>query len=138
MPVSLRACSGREPAEATARTTNDPLFSCRAARSPNPERLAQPKLPRSVGKYLHIHGGNRNAENRRFHPPPQREIIQQSLDEIAAEVGTALREAHLDFPVFLTVPNSGNSLATMATPLDPSYGDLSMRPPSFVASLDSD
>jgi hypothetical protein len=58
-------------------------------------------------------------------PDAQREIIQQSLDEIAAEVGIALREARLDFPVFLTVPNSGDSLATMACPLDPSDSDWS-------------
>ena len=55
----------------------------------------------------------------------QREIIRQSLDEIATEVATALRDAHLDFPVFLTVPNSGEFLATMACPLDPSDGDWS-------------
>ena len=55
----------------------------------------------------------------------RREIIRQSLDEIAAEVATALREAHLDFPIFLTVPTSGDSLATMACPLDPSDGDWS-------------
>ncbi len=55
----------------------------------------------------------------------QREIIRESLNEIAAQVGTALREAHLDFPVFLTVPNSGESLATIATPLDPSDADWS-------------
>ena len=54
-----------------------------------------------------------------------REIIRQSLEEIAAEVATALREAHLEFPVFLTVPNSGDSLATMACPLDPSDEDWS-------------
>ena len=53
----------------------------------------------------------------------QREIIRRSLDEIAAEVAISLREAHLDFPVFLTVPNSGDSLATMACPLDPSDSD---------------
>src|SRR6476659_2152125 len=58
-------------------------------------------------------------------PDAQREIIRQSLDEIAAEVGTALCEAHLAFPVFLTVPNSGESLATMACPLDPSDADWS-------------
>jgi hypothetical protein len=58
-------------------------------------------------------------------PDAQREIIQQSLNEIAAEVATALRDADLDFPVFLTVPNSGDSLATFATPLDPSNGDWS-------------
>ena len=55
----------------------------------------------------------------------QREIIRLALDELAAEVGTALREAHLDFPSFLTVPNSGHSIATFATPLDPSDSDWS-------------
>jgi hypothetical protein len=53
-------------------------------------------------------------------PDAQREVIRQSLDDLANEVAIALREAHLDFPVFLTVPNSGESLATMACPLDPS------------------
>ena len=33
----------------------------------------------------------------------QREIIKLALDEIATEVGTALRDAHLDFPVYITV-----------------------------------
>ena len=58
-------------------------------------------------------------------PDAQREIIRQSLDEIAAEVGTALRDAHLDFPVYLTVPTSGDLLATMACPLDPSDSNWS-------------
>ena len=58
-------------------------------------------------------------------PEAQREIIKLALDEIAAQVGTALRDARLDFPVFLTVPNSGESLATMACPLDPSDSDWS-------------
>ena len=58
-------------------------------------------------------------------PDAKRAIIRNSLNEIAAEVGTALRDAHLDFPVFLTVPNSGESLATMASPLDPSHEDWS-------------
>jgi hypothetical protein len=58
-------------------------------------------------------------------PDAKREIIRQSLDEIATEVGTALRDARLDFPVFLTVPNSGHSVATMACPLDPSDSDWS-------------
>ena len=55
----------------------------------------------------------------------QREIIRLTLDELAAEVATALRDASLDIPVFLTVPNSGDSLATMASPLDPSNEDWS-------------
>jgi hypothetical protein len=55
----------------------------------------------------------------------QRSVIRQSLDEIAAEVGTALRNAGLTFPVYITVRNSGDSLATIATPLDPSDGDWS-------------
>ena len=58
-------------------------------------------------------------------PDAQREVIRQSLDEIAAQVATSLRDAHLDFPVYITVPNSGDSLATMACPLDPSDGDWS-------------
>jgi hypothetical protein len=52
-------------------------------------------------------------------PDAQQEIIRLALDELAGEIGVALREEHLDFPVFLTVPNSGESLATMACPLDP-------------------
>ena len=56
-------------------------------------------------------------------PEARRAVIQQSLNQIAAEVGTALREAQLDFLVFLTVPSSGNSIATMACPLDPSDED---------------
>ena len=43
-------------------------------------------------------------------PDAQREIIRQSLDEIAADVATALRDACLNFPVFLTVPNWGTRL----------------------------
>jgi hypothetical protein len=58
-------------------------------------------------------------------PDTQREVIRLTLDEIATEVGTALRKAHLDFPVYLTVPNYGPSIATIATPLDPSDGDWS-------------
>jgi hypothetical protein len=56
-------------------------------------------------------------------PEAQREIIRLTIGEIAAEVGTALRDAHLDFPVYLMVPNSGSSVARMACPLDPSDGD---------------
>ena len=55
----------------------------------------------------------------------KRAVIKLALDEIASGISVALRDAHLDFPVFLTVPNSGDSLATMACPLDPSDGDWS-------------
>jgi hypothetical protein len=58
-------------------------------------------------------------------PEARREVIRRALDEIATEVAVALREAHLDFAVFLTVPTSGDSLATMASPLDPSDEDWS-------------
>jgi hypothetical protein len=34
----------------------------------------------------------------------QRSIIRQSLDEIAADVGTALLKANLTFPIGLTTP----------------------------------
>jgi hypothetical protein len=58
-------------------------------------------------------------------PDAQREVIRPALDDIASEIGISLRDARLDFPVYLTVPNSGESLATMACPLDPSDGDWS-------------
>jgi len=50
----------------------------------------------------------------------QRKIIKASLNEIANEVGMIMRDEGLGFPVYITVRNSGDSLATIATPLDPS------------------
>ena len=50
----------------------------------------------------------------------QREIIRQSLDEIANDIGTAMRDVGLTFPVYITVRNSGDALVTIASPLDPS------------------
>jgi hypothetical protein len=55
----------------------------------------------------------------------QREVIRLALDDIAVQVGTAHREAGLDFPVLLTVPGSGNSLVTLACALDPSEEEWS-------------
>jgi hypothetical protein len=53
----------------------------------------------------------------------QRDMIRQSLDEIANDVGMELRDAGLHFPVYISVRNSGDSLATIATPDDPSTKD---------------
>jgi hypothetical protein len=55
----------------------------------------------------------------------KREIIRGCLSEIIVEVGNRLREAGLSCPVFLTVPNSGDAIVMMATPLDPSDADWS-------------
>ena len=55
----------------------------------------------------------------------KREIIRDYLGEIVGEVGNRLREAGLNCPVFLTVPNSGDAIVMMATPLDPSDADWS-------------
>ena len=49
----------------------------------------------------------------------QRDIIRQSLNEIANDLSMEMRDAALDFPVYMTVPNGGHSLATIATPRDP-------------------
>jgi hypothetical protein len=54
-----------------------------------------------------------------------RSIIRESLDEIANDIGAAMRDAHLSFPVGLTTPNSGSSIVTMVTPVDPSDDDWS-------------
>ncbi len=52
-----------------------------------------------------------------------RAIIRQSLDEMATEFGAALRDAALVYPVFVTVPHSGDALATIASPVDPPNDD---------------
>ena len=53
----------------------------------------------------------------------QRDIIRQSLDAIANDIGMAMRDVGLTFPVYITVRNSGDALVTIATPLDPSDAD---------------
>ena len=55
----------------------------------------------------------------------QRDIIRESLNEIANDISMAMRDEGLHFPVYITVRNSGDSLATIATPLDPSDHDWS-------------
>jgi hypothetical protein len=50
----------------------------------------------------------------------KREIIRDCLNEIIIVVESRLRAAAVSVPIFLTVPNSGASIVTMATPLDPS------------------
>ena len=55
----------------------------------------------------------------------QRDIIRESLNEIAADIGMAMRDEGLHFPVYITVRHSGDLLATIATPLDPSDDDWS-------------
>ena len=50
----------------------------------------------------------------------QRDIIRQSLDEVANDIGMAMRDVGLTFPLYITVRNSGDALVTIATPLDPS------------------
>ena len=53
----------------------------------------------------------------------QRDIIRQSLDQIASDIGMAMRDVGLTFPVYMTVRNSGDALVTIATTLDPSSAD---------------
>ena len=60
-----------------------------------------------------------------FYPRSSTGGTQTRSNEIAAEIGVALRDAGLDFPAYLTVPNSGDALATVACPLDRSDEDWS-------------
>src|SRR4051794_17648370 len=53
----------------------------------------------------------------------QRDATRQSLDEIANDIGMAMRDVDSNFPVDITVRNCGGSLVTIATPLDPSVED---------------
>jgi len=50
----------------------------------------------------------------------EREIIRDSLSEIALDVKSRLREADLRYPVYLSVPLSGHAIITLFTDLDPS------------------
>ena len=50
----------------------------------------------------------------------QRDIIRQSLDAIANDIGMAMRDVGLTFPIYMTVRDSGDALVTIATTLDPS------------------
>ena len=55
---------------------------------------------------------------------PNRELIRQSLDTIANDVRMAMRDAGLgSIPTFIVIPNSGDSIAMVMTPLDPSVDD---------------
>ena len=53
----------------------------------------------------------------------QRDIIRQSLDAIANDIGVAMRDVGLTFPIYMTVRNSGDALVTIATTIDPSDAD---------------
>jgi hypothetical protein len=53
----------------------------------------------------------------------QRDIIRQSINEIANDIGVAMRDVGLTFPLYITVRNSGDALVTIATSLDPSDTD---------------
>ena len=49
-----------------------------------------------------------------------RKAIRRSLNEIAAQLNSALIAAGVACPVYICVPASGDALVTFATPLDPS------------------
>jgi hypothetical protein len=49
----------------------------------------------------------------------KQQIIRDRLNEIIVDVESRLRAAGLSSTIFLTVPNSGNAVASIATPLDP-------------------
>jgi len=53
----------------------------------------------------------------------QRAILTESIDNISREIGIALKDTDLHFPGYISVRTDGNSLATFATPLDPSDTD---------------
>ena len=53
----------------------------------------------------------------------QRAILTKSINDVAGEIGIALKDTGLHFPVHISVRTSGDSLATIATPLDPSDND---------------
>jgi hypothetical protein len=67
----------------------------------------------------------------------QREIIRLALDDIAKKVGARLLEAGLNFPVFLTVPNSGSAITTVATEANPQT-DIWLKVVQIVSEIVSE
>ena len=57
----------------------------------------------------------------------RRDIIRQSINEIANDIGMAMRDVGLTFPLYIAVRNSGDALVTIATPLDPSDERVAAR-----------
>jgi hypothetical protein len=65
----------------------------------------------------------------------KRSVIRQSLDEIANEVGIAMIDLQLKFPLGLTVPSSGHAFITMVTHIDPSNVDDWERASAIVRQI---
>ena len=56
---------------------------------------------------------------------PNRDLIRQSLDTIANDVRMAMRDAGLgSIPTYIVIPNSGDAIATVMTPLDDVSDDV--------------
>jgi hypothetical protein len=53
----------------------------------------------------------------------RRQRLTAALPQIAAEVTAALANANIRIPIFFSVPSSGGSLLTFATPVDPTEYD---------------
>ena len=49
-----------------------------------------------------------------------RETVRETLDAIANDVGAALRDNGMNYPIFLTAGRSDRTILTIATPFDPS------------------
>jgi len=94
-------------------------MSVKQSRRPNGARIDKYLQPMEDG----IMDETNQQDEAIDHRYAQRDIIRQSLNEIANDLSLEMRDAKLDFPVYMTVPHSGNSLATIATPLDPSDED---------------
>jgi hypothetical protein len=48
-----------------------------------------------------------------------RETVRETLDAIANDVGAALRDNGMNYPIFLTAGRSDRTILTIATPFDP-------------------
>jgi hypothetical protein len=53
----------------------------------------------------------------------KREIIRQSLDKITVDITNGLRQANLNYPLYICIPSSGHAVVSIMTPLDPSNED---------------
>ena len=96
-------------------------MSLKQSRRPNGARIDKYLQPMEDG-IMDETSQQSDADDLRY---AQRDLIRQSLNKIANDLSMEMRDAALDFPVYMTVPRSGDSLATIATPLDPTDEDWS-------------
>lgn len=99
------------------RTGSDSFLTWSKSAEPNVSRINMSRSERYIMKSIQI---NEDAND---YIRSQRGIVRRLLPTLTRAAGDALRDARLDYPVFLTIPKSGDAIVFVITPLDPPDSD---------------